>query len=51
MEQLELILAELEKTRLLVTKPSGGRVDIERRPAGSRLRIISYWADWLIVAS
>jgi len=40
-EQLELILAELEKTRLLVTKPSGGRVEIERRPAGSRLRIIN----------
>ncbi len=39
-EQLELILAELEKTRLLVTKPSGGRVDIERRAAGSRLRVI-----------
>ncbi len=38
--QLELILAELEKTRLLVSKPSGGRVEIERRPAGSRLRII-----------
>src|SRR5512137_90581 len=40
-EQLELIVAELEKTRLLVTKPSGGRVEIERRPAGSRLRIIN----------
>lgn len=39
-EQLELILAELEKTRVLVTKPTGGRVDIERRPAGSRMRII-----------
>ena len=39
-EQLELIVAELEKTRLLVTKPSGGRVDIERRAAGSRLRVI-----------
>jgi uncharacterized protein len=39
-EQLELIMAELEKTRLLVTKPSGGRVEIERRPVGSRLRII-----------
>ena len=25
---------------MLVTKPSGGRVDIERRPAGSRLRVI-----------
>jgi ribosome-interacting GTPase 1 len=39
-EQYELILSELEKTRVLVNKPSGGRVDIERRPAGSRLRII-----------
>ena len=38
--QVELILAELEKTRVLVSKPSGGRVEIERRPAGSRLRII-----------
>jgi len=39
-EQYNLIIAELEKTRLLVSKPTGGRVDIERRPAGSRLRII-----------
>ncbi len=39
-EQLELVLAELEKTRLLVSKPSGGRVEIERRPVGSRLRIV-----------
>lgn len=39
-EQLELILAELEKTRVLVTKVTGGQVDIDRRPAGSRLRII-----------
>ncbi len=39
-EQLELIISELEKTRLLVSKPSGGRVEIDRRPAGSRLRII-----------
>ena len=39
-EQYELILAELEKTRVLVNKPTGGRVEIERRPAGSRLRII-----------
>ncbi len=38
--QLELILAELEKTRVLVSKPSGGRVEIERRPAGNRLRVI-----------
>lgn len=39
-EQYELILAELEKTRILLNKPTGGRVEIERRPAGSRLRII-----------
>jgi uncharacterized protein len=39
-EQLELILSELEKTRVLVTKITGGQVDIDRRPAGSRLRII-----------
>jgi ribosome-interacting GTPase 1 len=39
-EQFELILAELEKSRVLVSKPKGGRVEIERRPAGSRLRII-----------
>lgn len=39
-EQYDLILDELEKTRLLVSKPTGGRVEIERRPAGSRLRII-----------
>ncbi len=38
--QLELILAELEKSRVLVSKPSGGRVEIERRPAGNRLRVI-----------
>jgi len=38
--QLDLILDELEKTRVLVSKPSGGRVQIERRPAGSRLRVI-----------
>jgi uncharacterized protein len=38
--QLELILAELEKTRVLVSKPSGGRVEVERRPAGARLRVI-----------
>ncbi|MCW3999166.1 MAG: TGS domain-containing protein [Candidatus Bathyarchaeota archaeon] len=39
-EQLELILSELEKSRVLVSKPTGGRVEIERRPAGSHLRII-----------
>lgn len=38
--QLELILDELEKTRVLVSKPSGGRVEIERRPAGARLRVV-----------
>jgi ribosome-interacting GTPase 1 len=38
--QLELILGELEKTRVLVSKPSGGRVEIERRPAGARLRVV-----------
>jgi ribosome-interacting GTPase 1 len=37
--QLELVLAELEKSRVLVSKPSG-RVDIDRRHAGSALRII-----------
>ena len=38
-EQLELILAELEKSRVLVSKPSG-KVDIDRRHAGAALRII-----------
>jgi ribosome-interacting GTPase 1 len=38
--QLELLLSELEKTRVLVSKPSGGRVEIERRPAGNRFRVI-----------
>jgi ribosome-interacting GTPase 1 len=38
-EQLELVLGELEKTRVLVTKPKG-RVDIDRRYAGTALRII-----------
>jgi hypothetical protein len=38
-EQLELLLDELEKSRVLVNKPSG-HVDIERRHAGSALRII-----------
>jgi hypothetical protein len=37
--QLELILAELEKSRVLVSRPSG-RVDIDRRHAGTALRII-----------
>jgi uncharacterized protein len=38
--QLELILAELEKSRVLVSKPSGGRVDVDRRHPGVGLRII-----------
>ena len=37
--QLELVLTELEKSRVLVSKPSG-RVDIDRRYAGAALRII-----------
>jgi len=37
--QLELVLGELEKSRVLVNKPSG-HVDIERRHAGAALRII-----------
>ena len=37
--QLELVLAELEKSRVLVNKPSG-RVEIDRRHAGAALRII-----------
>jgi hypothetical protein len=37
--QLELILGELEKSRVLVSRPSG-RVDIDRRHAGAALRII-----------
>jgi len=38
-EQLELVLAELEKSRVLASKPSG-KVDIDRRHAGAALRII-----------
>lgn len=38
--QLELILAELEKSRVLVSKPSGGRVEVDRKHAGVGLRII-----------
>jgi ribosome-interacting GTPase 1 len=38
-EQLELVISELEKSRVLVNKPSG-HVDIERRHAGAALRII-----------
>lgn len=38
-EQLELVLTELEKTRVLICKPRG-RVDIDRRYAGTALRII-----------
>jgi ribosome-interacting GTPase 1 len=37
--QLKLIMAELEKARVLVSKPRG-RVDIDRRYAGASLRII-----------
>jgi hypothetical protein len=37
--QLELVISELEKSRVLVSKPSG-RVDIDRRHAGAALRII-----------
>jgi hypothetical protein len=37
--QLKLVLAELEKSRVLVSKPSG-RVEIDRRHAGAALRII-----------
>src|SRR4030042_5152214 len=37
--QLELILGELEKARVLVSKPMG-RVDIDRRYMGASLRII-----------
>ncbi len=37
--QLELLVSELEKSRVLVTKPSG-RVEIDRRHAGAALRII-----------
>jgi uncharacterized protein len=37
--QLELVLGELEKTRVLVAKPKG-KVDIDRRYAGASLRII-----------
>jgi ribosome-interacting GTPase 1 len=39
-EQLELLVAELEKSRVLVSKPSGGRVEVDRRHAGAGLRII-----------
>ncbi|MEM2099099.1 MAG: TGS domain-containing protein [Candidatus Bathyarchaeia archaeon] len=37
--QLQLVLNELEKARVLVSKPKG-RVDIERQYAGASLRII-----------
>jgi ribosome-interacting GTPase 1 len=39
MAQLNLVLGELEKARVLVTKPRG-RVDIDRRYMGAGLRII-----------
>jgi ribosome-interacting GTPase 1 len=38
-KQLELVLGELERTRVLVAKPKG-KVDIDRRYAGAALRII-----------
>ena len=38
-EQLELVLAELEKSRVLVSKPSG-KVEIDRRHAGAAMRVI-----------
>ena len=38
-DQLELVLTELEKTRVLISKPRG-KVDIDRRYAGAALRII-----------
>ncbi len=38
-EQLELLLGELEKARILVSKPRG-RVEIDRRYMGAGLRII-----------
>ncbi|MCW4003417.1 MAG: 50S ribosome-binding GTPase [Candidatus Bathyarchaeota archaeon] len=37
--QLELLVSELEKSRVLVSRPSG-RVEIDRRHAGAALRII-----------
>jgi ribosome-interacting GTPase 1 len=37
-EQLELILAEMEKSRVLVYKPSG-KVEIDRRNTGTALRV------------
>ena len=40
-EQMELVLGELEKTRVLVAKPKG-KVDIERRYAGAALRIMLF---------
>jgi ribosome-interacting GTPase 1 len=38
--QIKLLLTELEKSRVLVSKPSGGRVHIEKRNTGATLRII-----------
>ncbi len=37
--QLKLVLAELEKSRVLVKKPNG-RVEVDRRHAGAALRVI-----------
>ncbi len=39
-QQLELLLGELEKSRVLVSRPKG-RVDIDRKHAGVSLRIIN----------
>jgi len=40
-KQMELVLGELEKTRVLVAKPKG-KVDIDRRHAGASLRIMLF---------
>jgi ribosome-interacting GTPase 1 len=39
LKQLQLIISEMEKARILVNKPRG-RVDIDRRHAGAALRVI-----------
>ena len=39
MEQLEVVLAELEKSRVLVYKPKG-KVEIDRKHTGTALRVI-----------
>jgi ribosome-interacting GTPase 1 len=40
-KQMELVLGELEKTRVLVAKPKG-KVEIDRRHAGASLRIMLF---------